>query len=132
MDVVDKINLLLKQRNMTKKSFATKLQNLSPILKSTGDIPSLQTIYGYLGGKRELKVELIPYIAEVLNVNEQELFNFDIEYASEYNMHKSKEIRKIVDLLQYAPKPFISKLIEILLEYKKVYNEANGRLSKKV
>ncbi|MDD5401361.1 MAG: helix-turn-helix transcriptional regulator [Sulfurimonas sp.] len=62
------------------------LQAIELKLKSTGEIPSEQTIYGYLNGKRELKAELIPYIAEVLEVDEQELFRFDIEYASEYNI----------------------------------------------
>jgi len=132
MDIIDKINLLIEQREMTKKLFASKLQNLKPILKSTGDVPSLQTIYGYLGGKRELKIELVPYIADVLNVDEQELFNLDIEYASDYNMHKSKEVRKVVELLQYAPKPFITKLIESLEKYEKMYQKMEHRLSEQI
>ena len=71
------------------------LRELEPKLKSTGEIPSEQTIYGYINGKGELKIELIPYIAEVLEVDEQELFRFDIEYATEYNIRYSKNAREI-------------------------------------
>ncbi len=61
LDVYEKINYLLTEKNMTKKQFADKLIELSPKLKSTGEIPSSQTILGYLYGKREIKIELIPY-----------------------------------------------------------------------
>ncbi|MEA2073323.1 MAG: helix-turn-helix transcriptional regulator [Campylobacterota bacterium] len=76
MEVIDKINYLLKEKKLQKKDFTKMLQELEPKLKSTGEVPSEQTIYGYLNGKRELKIELIPYIAEVLEVDEQELFRF--------------------------------------------------------
>ena len=61
------------------------------------------------------------YIAEVLEVDEQELFRFDIEYASEYNIRYSKEAREILDLLQYAPKISIENIKKQLLEYKKLH-----------
>lgn len=99
------------------------LQLAEPKLKSTGEIPSEQTIYGYLNGKRELKVELIPHIAEVLEVSEQELFNSEIEYSSDYNFKHSKEVREILSLLQYLPKPAFEKLKNRLLEYKKIYEK---------
>ena len=101
------------------------LQALEPKLKSTGEIPSEQTIYGYLNGKRELKIELIPYIAEVLKVDEQELFRFDIEYATEYNTRYSKDAREILDLLQYAPKITIQNMKKQLLEYKKLHQKSD-------
>jgi len=91
---------------------------LQPTLKSTGNPPNIQTIYGYLNGKRELKVELIPYIAEVLGVSEQELFSFDIEYATEYNIRYSEEIRELINLLAYAPKTVREEIKELLLEIK--------------
>ena len=118
MDVIDKINYLLKEKKLQKKEFVTRLQNLEPKLKSTGNVPSLQTIYGYLNGKRELKVELIPYIAESLNITEQELFSFDIEYATEYNIRYSKEAREILELLTYAPKSLREDIKELLLTVK--------------
>jgi transcriptional regulator with XRE-family HTH domain len=48
---------------------------LNPILKSTGETPSSSTIYGYLNGNREVKIELLPYIAKVLDVSIAELFD---------------------------------------------------------
>ncbi|MDY0120875.1 MAG: hypothetical protein RBR54_02935 [Sulfurimonas sp.] len=123
MEIIDKINYLIKEKNLQKKDFVRLLQALEPKLKSTGDIPSEQTIYGYLNGKRELKVELIPYIAEVLGVDEGELFRFDIEYASEYNIRYSKDAREILELLQYTPKPTLEH-IKIALRRLKQEHEA--------
>ena len=120
MDIVEKINYLIDEKRLSKKEFALALQNLEPVLKSTGNLPNIQTIYGYLNGKRELKVELIPYIAEVLGVNEQELFNFDIEYASSYNPRYSEEIREMIDLLIYTPKPIREEILELLQEIKQL------------
>ena len=123
MEIIDKINYLIKEKNLQKKDFVKMLQELEPKLKSTGEIPSEQTIYGYLNGKRELKVELIPYIAEVLGVDEQELFRFDIEYASEYNIRYSKDAREILELLYYTPKPMIEHIKAVLRRYKKSYED---------
>ena len=123
MEVIDKINYLIKEKDLQKKDFTQKLQELEPKLKSTGEIPSEQTIYGYLNGKRELKIELIPYIAEVLEVDEQELFRFDIEYATEYNLRYSKDAREILELLQYAPKNMIEHIRATLSEYKNSFED---------
>ena len=120
MDIIEKINYLIKEKNMSKKAFAQALQYLEPKLKSTGNTPNIQTIYGYLNGKRELKVELIPYIAEVLGVREQELFGFDIEYASSYDIRYSSEVREIIDLLSYAPKPIREEIRDLLKEMKQL------------
>ena len=123
MSIIEKINFLLQEKALSKKEFANSLRKLEPKLLATGDIPSEQTVYRYLNGSRELKVELIPYIAEVLGVNEQELFSFDLEYAAGYNYKQSKEIREILELLQYLPNGGIAKLKEQLLNYKKLYDE---------
>ncbi len=132
MDIIDKINYLLSEKKMLKKEFAQKLQALEPKLKSTGDIPNIQTIYGYLNGKRELKVELIPYIAEVLGVTEQELFTFDIEYATEYNARYSQEIRELINLLSYAPKPVREEIKTLLLNIKKESQEHLSNIKSKL
>jgi len=129
MEVWEKINYLLDEKNISKQEFANRLIALTPRLKRTGETPSTQTILGYLYGKRELKIELIPYIAEVLEVTEQELFSFDIEYASEYNIRYSKDIREILDLLQYAPKPMIENIKTTLQKFKVVYDEGTRKLS---
>jgi len=123
MEVYEKINYLLLEKSISKKEFADKLISLSPKLKATGTIPSLQTIYRYLNGQREIKIELIPYIAEVLNIPEQELFEFGIEYASSYNYRHSKEIREIIDLLQYLPHTKTIELKESLQRYRVLYEE---------
>lgn len=123
MDIIEKINYLLKEKNLSKKDFIAKLQSLEPKLKSTGETPNEQTIYGYLNGKRELKIELVPYIAEILGVSEQELFSFNIEYASEYNIHQSKQAREIIGLLQYAPKATIEHIIAQLRKHYDLHNE---------
>lgn len=128
MEVWEKINYLLEEKKITKQEFAQQLVMLDPKLKRTGESPSVQTILGYLYGKRELKVELIPYIAEVLGVDEQELFRFDIEYATEYNLRYSKEAREILDLLQYTPKPMIEQIKNVMQKFKKTYEEGMKEL----
>lgn len=124
MEVWEKINYLLEEKKITKQEFAHKLVTLQPNLKRTGESPSVQTILGYLYGKRELKVELIPYIAEVLKVNEQELFTFDLEYSCNYNYRQSKEVREIIELLQYAPNDIVTHIKEQLAKYKVLYGES--------
>ncbi len=124
MEVWEKINYLLEEKNITKQEFANRLVALEPKLKRTGESPSVQTILGYLYGKRELKIELIPYIAEVLCIDEQELFRFDIEYATEYNLRYSKNAREILELLQYAPKIMVEHMINVLRKFKKEYENA--------
>ncbi len=123
MEVCEKINYLLEEKQMTKKDFADRLIALSPKLKRTDEAPSVQTILGYLYGKREIKIELIPYIAEVLGVSEQELFSSELEYTTNHNIRFSKEVREIVHLLPYAPHSIIEHIREILLKYKNMHEE---------
>ena len=59
MNVADKINYLLEEKGITKREFAQKLLSLNPLLDRTGKAPSESTIYGYLNGGREIKIELI-------------------------------------------------------------------------
>ncbi len=128
MEVWEKVNYLLEEKKITKQEFASSLIALKPNLKRTGETPSTQTILGYLYGKRELKVELIPYIAEVLGVDEQELFRFDIEYATEYNLRYSKDAREILDLLQYTHKPMLEQIKTVMRKFKKSYEEGMKEL----
>jgi len=126
MEVYEKINYILKEKQISKREFVKLLNSLEPRLKSTGNTPSEQTIYGYLNGKREIKIELIPYIAEALGVKEQELFEFDIEYATNYNHKQSKEIRDIVELLQFVPPETIKIFKEKLQKYKQLHNNIDS------
>ena len=123
MEVWEKINYLLIEKSMSKKDFVDKLIALEPRLKQTGEIPSVQTFYRYLNNQREIKVELIPYIAEALNISEQELFTNDIEFSNEYNYKYSKEAREILDLLKFTPRSAIDDIKNYLLKYKKIYND---------
>lgn len=123
MEVYEKINYLIEEKKMTKQDFIKKLILLEPKLKRTGEVPSPSTINGYLYGQREIKIELIPYIAEVLGANEQELFTFDLEYSCNNNYRHSKEIREILNLLQYAPANVIEKMKEQLIKYKLLFEE---------
>ena len=132
MDVANKINYLIEEKGMTKREFARKLSALEPRLKRTGMVPSEQTIYGYLNGKREIKVELIPYIADVLGVKEQELFSEDIEYVAEYNVRYSAEVREIIDLLYYAPKPLRLEIRELLKKVKETTKDGLKSLTTQI
>jgi transcriptional regulator with XRE-family HTH domain len=109
---------------MSKREFADRLAALAPKLQLTGETPSYQTVLGYLYGKRKIKIELIPYIAEVLGVDEQELFTFDVEMANSYNYHRSREAREIMELLQYAPASVVEHIKNQLTKYKKLHDES--------
>ncbi|MBI3874107.1 MAG: hypothetical protein HY307_03800 [Arcobacter sp.] len=145
MEVYEKINLLIKEKNINKKSFAEQLIKLEPKLKSTGEIPTVKAIYAYLHLKIAMKFELIPYISEVLNIPEQLLFDDSLRARKNYLKYildnasseekefvKSKvcaeqtaritipqdRFHKIQDLLVYAPEIFLDELEKTLRNYK--------------
>lgn len=145
MEVYERINLYLKDKKISKKEFAKQLLNSDVKLKNTGDVPSENTIYAYLNGRIGLKIELIPYIAEVLQIPEQLLFDDSSRTRKIYLNHLLKDItseeaellksrlcdekqpistvpkdrmHKIQDLLQYAPEMFLQQLENTLKEYK--------------
>lgn len=122
MKVAEKINYLLEEKGMSKREFAQKLLALNPMLERKGKPPSESTIYGYLNGGREIKIELISYIAETLNISEQELFTNEIEYTYNNNLRYSKEAREILELLKFAPISAVDEIKKYLLRYKKVYD----------
>ena len=74
MELSEKISEILRQKGVSKKFFAEQLIELKPILISTGETQSISSIYGYLNGSREIKAELLPYIAEILDITVGELF----------------------------------------------------------
>jgi len=123
MELFEKINYLIEEKGLSKKKFTNRFLALEPRLRTTGNPPSIGSIYSYLSGKREIKVELIPYIAEALEVKEQELFEFNIEYSTEYNYSQSKEVREIINLLQYLPASKLRELKEGLSKYKALHKE---------
>ena len=157
MEVYERINLLLQERKLSKKDFATKLRNLEPKLKSTYEVPSEKSIYAYLSGRIGIRIELIPYIAEVLDIPEQFLFD-DSERArmmllktisknllsneKEFLLQKlgikekEKQVQiiprnifhSINDLLIYAPEPFLRSIETTLKNYKTITNKFSNRL----
>jgi transcriptional regulator with XRE-family HTH domain len=145
METFERINLLIKEKNLSKKEFAQKLRNLEPKLNSTMEIPSEKSIYAYLNGRIGIKIELIPYIAEVLGVPEQLFFDDSIRTRKIYLKHiintisseekeylksnlcndsdKKQELNRdkfhtIQDLLIYAPEIFLKELEGTLKNYK--------------
>ena len=74
MEVYERINQLIQDQGLTKREFAQRLISLEPQLKTTGEVPTEKTIYKYLNGSIAIRIELIPYIAQALNITEQELF----------------------------------------------------------
>jgi transcriptional regulator with XRE-family HTH domain len=75
MELYERINHILKQKKMTKREFAKRLVLLEPKSSRTGEIISEKIVYFYLSGNTVINPNLIPYIAEVLDVTEQELFD---------------------------------------------------------
>ncbi|WP_072682513.1 helix-turn-helix transcriptional regulator [Arcobacter sp. LA11] len=97
MEVYERINILLKDKNLTKREFAKRLRDLEPKLNSTGETPSEKTIYKYLNGSISIKIELIPYIAEALQIAEQELFTRDNKSRKRFfqNLIKTATLEEI-------------------------------------
>jgi transcriptional regulator with XRE-family HTH domain len=145
MEVYEKINLYLKTKELSKKEFSKRLLSMNVKLKNTGEIPSENTIYAYLNGRIGIKIELIPYIAEVLEIPEQLLFDDSSRTRKIYLKHilqnassEEKEFIKskvcseqaskiyipkdrfhtIQDLLVYAPEIFLENLESTLKNYK--------------
>lgn len=147
MEVYEKINEILKNNNLSKKAFSLKLIELEPKLRNTGEVPTINALYSYLSGDVSLRVELIPYIAEVLDIPEQILFDdsnrarmkilkYIIEdinsqernfLISKLNIkeknHENENIQKniinsINDLLKYAPEPFLKNIEHTLKDFK--------------
>ena len=102
MEVYEKINLLIKEKKITKRAFSNSLRFLEPRLKTTGEIPSENTIYSYLSGRISIPIELVPYITETLNITEQELFdNSDISIKRCFNVFvKNAKVSKLLYLLK--------------------------------
>lgn len=153
MEVYEKINELLREKKMSKKEFSTKLRNLEPKLKNTGEVPSEKAVYSYLSGYIGLKIELVPFIAEVLDIPEQILFDDSSYTRIKYMKHilknmdtseksfieetfcknsvskertqSQKEYSEIIDLLSYAPPAYIEKLKLSLKDFKSITDKFN-------
>ena len=94
MEIYEKINFLIKEKNITKRKFSENLRALEPKLKSTGEMPTEKTIYKYLNGNINIPIELISTIAETLNISEQELFETNHHTKLKLFKYISKELDK--------------------------------------
>ena len=97
MKVVERINEILKEKNMSKKELANRLINLGMKANKTGEIPTLSSIYAYLNGNIDIKADMIPFIADALGVFEQELFMDEKEknlkiLSKIYSFHTEKKL----------------------------------------
>ena len=162
MRINENIIKLIKERGLNRREFADKLISLEPTITRTLEVPTVSTVYGYLNGRINIPLDLITYIAEVLNVTEQQIFDNStktrIKYLSyilenptkkEIQLIKNKilvkeiniqnsiltdvnngsiqinsqnleyEFKEILQLLQYAPIPFLQKLTQKLKVIKK-------------
>ena len=103
MEVYEKINEILKI-TIYQKAFSLKLIELEPKLRNTGEVPTINALYSYLSGDVSLRVELIPYIAEVLDIPEQILFD-------DSNRARMKILKYIIEDINSQERNFlISKL----------------------
>lgn len=131
MTILEHINAILKSKNMSKRELARRIIALEYRAAKTGEIPSESSIYAYLNGSIELKADLLPYIAEALNIYEQELFSSEskskkiLQKLYRNNIEKYAEI---IDLLEYVSPKTIETLKSILQKAKADNQSLNAML----
>lgn len=103
MEIYERINKLIKEQKISKRKFSQILRDLEPKLKSTGETPTEKTIYKYLSGDINIPIELITYIAETLDISEQELFDIN-------SQTKIKLFKYISDGLDKEQVSYLNKL----------------------
>lgn len=75
MKINERLASIVKSKELTRREFAQKLIDLSPKVSRVGEIPTVSTIYGYLNGRINIPVDLISFMAEALDISEQEFFD---------------------------------------------------------
>ncbi|MGX3098978.1 helix-turn-helix domain-containing protein [Helicobacter sp. 23-1046] len=121
MTILERINAILKAKNMTKRELANRIIALGYRANKTGEIPSESSIYAYLNGSIELKADLLPYIAESLNIYEQELFSAEAKSQKILQKLYRNDIEKyaeIIDLLEYVSPKTLETLQSVLRKNK--------------
>lgn len=116
---------------MTKRELANRIIALGYRANKTGEIPSESSIYAYLNGSIELKADLLPYIAEALNIYEQELFSSESKSKKILQNLYRNDIEKyaeIIDLLEYVSPKTIETLKSILQKAKADNQSLNAML----
>lgn len=136
MKVIERINEILKEKNISKKELAKRLIDLDMKSTKTGEVPTLSSIYAYLNGNIELKADTIPFIAEALGVFEQELFSPNSKasqkiieklYKNKLNLHR---YYNILELLEHLSPQTLEILEKIASDNKNKAKELNKALSR--
>lgn len=128
MKIYENITYIIKEKALTKKEFAQKLINLSPKTNRLSETPTISTIYGYLNGRINIPIDLVPYIADALEITEQELFDNSpttikrcfkafLENASE------KELEQFQNLINFQIKNYINVNYNKMVINDKTMNE---------
>lgn len=109
MSISEKLTNIIKSKGLTRREFAQKLIDLSPKVNRVGETPTLPTIYGYLNGRINIPVDLISFIAEALDISEQELFDTSLITKRKF-FHYITENSSAIEL-NYYQKVLSSKLL---------------------
>ena len=140
MEIYERINILIKEKKLTKKEFARRLIALEPKSSRTGEIINEKVVYAYLSGRSIINSYYISYIAEALNISEQSLFDNsektririlkDILQNPSLNENKiiqdyslktnNTQIYNICKMLKYSPTPFLDKIEIKLIKFKDI------------
>lgn len=141
MEIYENIVNILIEKKISKREFAQKLIALEPKSNRTGETISENIVYSYLSGQTAIKAYIVPYIAEVLQVPEQFLYEETprtrlqmIKYLmrnlskeeEEYiktTLAKNSTIQtndELIELLAYAPEPMKEKLKKKLQDIKNI------------
>lgn len=141
MELYERINLLIEEKKITKREFAKRLISLEPKSKRTGETMSEKAVYAYLSGKSVIDANLVPYIAEALQVSEQSLFEETEKVRARLIRHllgslsdrEKREMKdfytesllperygNIVKLLPYASESLLNRVEQSLLEMKSI------------
>lgn len=121
MSILERINAILKSKNMSKRELARRIIALEYRAAKTGEIPTESSIYAYLNGTIELKADLLPYIAQALNIYEQELFSSEAKsqkILQKIYRNNIERYAEIIDLLEYVS-PKTMETLEAILEKNK-------------
>ncbi|CAM2909173.1 helix-turn-helix domain-containing protein [Helicobacter burdigaliensis] len=133
MKVVERINEILKEKNISKKELASRLINLGMKANKTGEIPTLSSIYAYLNGNIDIKADMIPFIADALGVCEQELFSDNkkknLKILSKiYSFKEDANYPQLIELLEYLSPKSLESLEKVLKQNKEQVLELNNFL----
>ncbi len=131
MTILERINAILKSKNMSKRELVHRIIALEYRAAKTGEIPTESSIYAYLNGTIELKADLLPYIAQALNIYEQELFSSEAKsqkILQKIYRNNIERYAEIIDLLEYVSPKTLETLEAILEKNKASVQELNNAL----